>query len=190
MNLTRGSFYLPLPDWISRKGGVINPKNEIDEECFKWSVVAALYYTDIRSYPERISNLTRFEDNYDWCGLEFPLSIKGNSECEKKNNVIVNVLGVEEKKVYVLRGKKYDYRKKVVNLLLIVDGERIHYMAIKSLSRLLRSSNTKHKCKQHFCMNCLHGFQYEESRDKHFEYCKDNETVRIRMPKKGSLIKF
>ena len=39
-------------------------------------------------------------------------------------------------------------------------------------------------------MNCLQGFQYEESRDKHFEYCKDNETVRIEMPKEGSLIKF
>ena len=39
-------------------------------------------------------------------------------------------------------------------------------------------------------MNCLQGFQYEESRDKHFEYCKDNETVRIEMPKEGSLVKF
>ena len=25
LNLTRGSFYLPLPDWVSRMGGVINP---------------------------------------------------------------------------------------------------------------------------------------------------------------------
>ena len=30
----------------------------------------------------------------------------------------------------------------------------------------------------------------EISRDKHFEYCKDNETVRIEMPKEGSLVKF
>ena len=40
-------------------------------------------------------------------------------------------------------------------------------------------------------MNCLQGFSYEESRDKHFEYCKDcNETVRIEMPKRGSFVKF
>ena len=87
---------------------------------------------NIRSHPERISNLRRFKDNYDWSGLEFPLSIKRISEFEKKNDVIVNVLGVEEKKIYILRGKKYDYPKKVANLLLIADGEQWHYMAIKS----------------------------------------------------------
>ena len=101
---------------------------------------------DIKSHPERISNPRRFEDNYDWGGLEFPLSIKGTSKSEKKNYVIVNILGVEENKFYILRGKKYDYRKKVVNLLLIADGEQRHYTAIKSLSRLLRSSNTRYKC--------------------------------------------
>ena len=39
-------------------------------------------------------------------------------------------------------------------------------------------------------MNCLQGFHSEESRDNHFEYCKDNETVRIEMPKRGSFMKF
>ena len=36
LNLTQGSSYIPLPDWVSRKDRVINPKNESDEECFKW----------------------------------------------------------------------------------------------------------------------------------------------------------
>ena len=39
-------------------------------------------------------------------------------------------------------------------------------------------------------MNCLQVFPSEISRDKHFEYCKDNETVRIEMPKEGSFVKF
>ena len=116
LNLTRGSSYLPPPDWVSRKGGVINPENESQEECFKWAVIAALHYVDIRPHPKRISNLRRLEANYDWSGLEFPLSIKGICEFEKKNDVIINVSGVEEKKFYILRGKKYDYWKKVVIL--------------------------------------------------------------------------
>ena len=74
--------------------------------------------------------------------------------------------------------------------MLIYDGEQRHYTAIKSLSRLPASGNSTHKCKQRFCMNCLQGFQYEESRDKHFEYCEDNETVRIEMPKEDSFVKF
>ena len=34
LNLTRGSSYLPLPDWLAHKKAIINPKNE-DQECFK-----------------------------------------------------------------------------------------------------------------------------------------------------------
>ena len=114
LNSTRGSSYLPLPDWILRKSGLLNHKNENDEECFKWAVITALYYVDIRSHPERISNLRRFEDNYDWDRLEFPLSMKGICEFERRNDVIINVLGIEEKKVYILRRKKYDCRKKLL----------------------------------------------------------------------------
>ena len=55
---------------------------------------------------------------------------------------------------------------------------------------MLASSNSKHKRKQHFCLNCLQGFSLEESRDKHYEYCKDNEAVRIKMPKEGSFSEF
>ena len=34
LNLTRGSSYLPLPDFIAKRKAVINPQNG-DEECFK-----------------------------------------------------------------------------------------------------------------------------------------------------------
>ena len=40
LNLTRGSSYLPLPDWLVRKKAIINPHNN-DQECFKWAVIAA-----------------------------------------------------------------------------------------------------------------------------------------------------
>ena len=105
LNFTRGSSYLPLPDWVSRKRGVIKPKNENDEECFKWAVIAALHYVDIRSHPERISNLRRFEDNCDWSGLEFPLSIKGIREFEKENDFIVNPISTGLRKSRVPLGE-------------------------------------------------------------------------------------
>ena len=40
LNLTRGSSYLSLPDWLTRKKAIVNPHND-NEECFKWSVIAA-----------------------------------------------------------------------------------------------------------------------------------------------------
>ena len=51
-----------------------------------------------------------------------------------------------------------------------------------------KNSNTKHK--QHFCMNCLQGFTQESSRDQHQVYCKNNESVRVEMPKQGSTVEF
>ena len=41
LNLTRGSSYLPLPDWLARKKAIVNPQND-NEECFKWAVITAL----------------------------------------------------------------------------------------------------------------------------------------------------
>ena len=74
--------------------------------------------------------------------------------------------------------------------MLISENDRWHYTAIKSLSRLLASKNSKHHGKQYFCTSCLQGFKLELSRDKHYGYCIDNETVRVEMPKKGSTIEF
>ena len=41
LNLTRGSSYIPLPDWLAKKKAVIDPKNS-DLECFKWAVIAVM----------------------------------------------------------------------------------------------------------------------------------------------------
>ena len=191
LNLAQGSSFLPLPDRMSAKKAVTYPKNENDEECFKRAVTAALHHLEIKSHAERISHLGKYVNNYDWSELKFPLAIKNIDKFEKNSDISINVLGINGKDIHIQRKSKYDVRKKVVlHLLLTADGERRHYTAIKSLTRVLRSSNSKHKCKQHFCMNCLQGFSREESRDKHFEYCKDNETVRIKMPKRGSVMKF
>ena len=70
LNLTRGQSYFPLPDYIANRKAVINPQND-DSECFKRAIIAADRWTDIGSHPERISNLTKFVNNYDWPGLEF-----------------------------------------------------------------------------------------------------------------------
>ena len=185
LNLTRGSSYLPLPDWLVRKKAIVNPHNN-DEECFKWSVIA-VEKVGMKD-PQRVSNLRKFTDNYDWSGLEFPVSIKDIGEFETNNNVLVNVLAVEGKDIYIHR--KGQRMGREINLLMVSEDGISHYTAIKSLSRLLKSSNTKHQCKQHFCMNCLQGFMQESSRDQHQVYCKHNKSVRVEMPKKGSTVEF
>ena len=53
LNLTRGSSYIPLPKQIADKKAIINPKNENDEECFKWAVIASLHHEDIEKDPTK-----------------------------------------------------------------------------------------------------------------------------------------
>ena len=153
LNLTRGSSYLPLPDWLARKKAIVNPHND-DEECFKWSVIA-VEKVGMKD-PQRVSKLRKFMDNYDWSGLEFPVSIKDIGKFETRNNISVNVLAVKGRDIYIHRkGWRMD---REINLLMVSEDGINHYTAIKSLSTLFKSSNTKHKCKQHFCMNLLAGF--------------------------------
>ena len=71
---------------------MINPQNK-DEECFKWAVIEALHHEDIKHHPERISLLRSYEKQYNWKGLEFPVSIKKIDNFEKNNpDIAVNVL--------------------------------------------------------------------------------------------------
>ena len=107
--------------------------------------------------PQRVSNLRKFTDNYDWSGLEFSVSIKDNGKFETRNDISVNALAVEGRDIYIHRKGRRMGRE--INLLIVSEDEINHYTVIKSLSRLLKSSNTKHQCKQHFYMNCSQGLR-------------------------------
>ena len=104
------------------------------------------------------------------------------------NDISINVLFVENKDIYICRkGIRRDHE---INLLFISEDDKLHYTAVKSLSRLLTSRNMKHKCKQYFYNNSLQGFTLESRRDEHYSYWIDNETVRVEMPNKGSTVEF
>ena len=145
LNLTRGFSYIPLPDWLTKKKAIINPRNS-DMECFKWAVIAAMKGEEIGNNPKRVSKLKRYEGEFDWGDLEFPVSFRDMNKFERNNGIGVNILAIENKKTYICRkGKDYD---RIVNLMLMTDVEnpnKKHYVAVKSLSRLLSKQNSKHK---------------------------------------------
>ena len=137
---------------------------------------------------QRITKLKRFEADFDWTGIKFPASFRDIKRFDSRNEITINILAFKSKKVYICRkGKEYD---RVANLMLITDLNNKHYIAIKSLRRLLSRQNSKHKESQHFCINCLQGFREKKSRDEHFVYCRNNEAVRIEMPNKKPMVKY
>ena len=95
---------------------------------------------------------------------------------------------MEGREIYIHRKSRQVGRE--INLLFIHEDGINYYTAIKSLSRLLSSSNSNTKCKQHFCTNCLQSFARELSRDQHQAYCEDNESVTVQMPRVGSTVEF
>ena len=48
IDIRRAESYIMSPDWIASKKATINPKNEKDNECFKWSIIAGLNYNKIK----------------------------------------------------------------------------------------------------------------------------------------------
>ena len=47
IDIRRAESYIMSPDWIVSKKAKINPKNEKDNECFKWSMISELNYNKI-----------------------------------------------------------------------------------------------------------------------------------------------
>ena len=116
-------------------------------------------WEEIDRNNQRISKLKRYENDFDLTGVRYPVLFKSIKRFESRNQISINVLGVESKQMYIHRkGGDYD---RMVNLMLITEGNRKHYVAIKSLSRLLLKKNNKSNGAQHFCTNCLQGFREE-----------------------------
>ena len=58
IDIRRGESYIVSPDWIASKKATINPKNEKDNECFKWSIIAGLNYNKIKE--KELKKLLKF----------------------------------------------------------------------------------------------------------------------------------
>ena len=60
IDIRRGESYMVSPDWIARKKATIDPKNDKDNECFKWSIIAGLNYNKIKEKElEKIEKFKR-----------------------------------------------------------------------------------------------------------------------------------
>ena len=53
--------------------------------------------------PQRISKLKRFESDFDWTGIEFPVSFRDIKKFESRNQISVNMLVEENKQMYICR---------------------------------------------------------------------------------------
>ena len=71
ISLNRGGSYIDSPKWLKKKKATINPKNNGDK-CFQYAVTVALNHEQIKSHPERISNIKPFIDQNNWKEINLP----------------------------------------------------------------------------------------------------------------------
>ena len=121
--------------------------------------------------------------------MEFPVATKHYGKIEEQNSININVFGYENEQFYPIYVSKQK-NEKVLNLLLITQGEKQHYVLVKDFNKMMYNK-TKHKERKHFCMYCLQCFSTDEILTKHKSNCMViNGEQAIRMPKEGSIVQF
>ena len=100
-----------------------------------------------------------------------------------------------EKTINPTYKSKYNrQRENQVVLLMITNGEKPHYTALKSertddgfnllirsLSRLFRGITSNHD-EDFYCMNCLHSFKTDNALKRHERLCENNDYCSVEMP--------
>ena len=63
---------------------------------------------------------------------------------------------------------------------MISNGKNWHYLAVKSLSRLLRGISSNHNS-DYYCLNCFHSYRTENKLNVHKKICENHEYFNIEM---------
>ena len=166
--LLLGSSFIKLPkEFNNPKKGLINICNN-DNKCFLWCHVRHLnpitdHSTRIKKEDKRIAH------TLNYANINFPVSARGYDKIEDQNDICINVFSYEDKVVCPIYISKKNFDD-CMNVLMIHEGNKSHYVYIKDFNRLM-FNKTKNGNKKWFCMHCLQHFSSENLLDKHKENC-------------------
>ena len=118
-------------------------------------------------------------------GLNFQQGQKTGKSLKNKNDTIaLDILYVppNTKEISVAYKSKYNHkRKNHVNLLMITDGNKWHYLAVSDLSALLAKKSSNHN-EDLYCLGCFNSYTTENRLKEHEKICNRYDSCRIEMP--------
>ena len=75
-------------------------------------------------------------------------------------------------------------------LLMITDGEKWHYLAVKNLPALSKGITSTHE-KDFYCLNCFHSYRTKNKLESHKKISENYEYCHVEMPAKdNNIIKY
>ena len=96
--------------------------------------------------PDRVSHYNKYVQKYDWSNITFPINLHNLKKVENFIDHGINVFGYdkENNKFYPLQTTKRKDENKIINLLLIADETKKHYVFyIRNLDVLLMPNKKK-----------------------------------------------
>ena len=146
--------------------------------CFRYALTVALNHKQIKKDLQRISKIKRFVDQYNWKEIDFPTTSNSWKKFESNNeSIVLNILYVPYNTKEIRHAYKPKYNLKHENqviLLMITDGGKWHYLAVKRLSALLRRITSKDKG-DFYCLNYFHSYTTEKKLEKHKNVCENHD---------------
>ena len=89
---------------------------------------------------------------------------------------------IKNKKIRHAYKSKYNLtRENQVILLMNTDGEKWHYLAVKSLSALFKKI-TGNNHGDFYCLNCFQSYTTENKLKKHKKVCENHDYCYVEMP--------
>ena len=118
-------------------------------------------------------------------------SIKNLKKFESNNkSIALNILYVPyntEKIRHAYKSKYNLTRENQVILLMITDGGKWYYLAVKRLSELFRGI-TSNNNGEFYCLNCFQSYTTENRLRKHKKVCENHAYCYVEMPKEYNKI--
>ena len=180
VSLSRGTSYIDSPEWLKNKKATINPKTN-DDSCFQHALTVAL------NHKSKKSKIKPFINQFNWKEIDFPASFNSWKKFESNNKSIalnISYVPYNNKEIRHAYKSKYNLkRENQIILLMITDGKKWHYLAVKSLSALLRRITGNNNGDFYF-LNCFHSYTTKNKLEKHKNVCKNHDYCYVEMPEK------
>ena len=109
---------------------------------------------------------------------------------QNSKTIALNILFVPHstKLIRLTYKSKYNHkRKNQVILLMITDGKKWHYLAVRSLSALFREITSSNNG-DFYCLNCFHSYRTLNKLKKHERVCNNHDYCHVDMPKENEKI--